>query len=136
MDVESALFRIIDGTVTGFLSCHPDRISIRIDWAADKTEARVAARREQGEAIEEPEIEEAVPTDKRGKPVERELPDALKAMIDETRAAKVTRAARANQPLSLPANSWREIQQRSDTIGVAAELVDEGREVVLVLASS
>ncbi len=136
MDVESALFRIIDGTVTGFLSCHPDRISIRIDWTPDKTEARVAARREGGEVVEEAEIEEAIPRDKRGKPVERELPDALKAMIDETRAAKVTRAARANQAPTLPTNTWREIQQRSDTIGVSAELVDEGREVVLILASS
>ena len=45
MDVESALFRIIDETVTGFLSCHPDRISIRFEWA-EKTEARIAARRE------------------------------------------------------------------------------------------
>ena len=57
-------------------------------------------------------------------------------MIDETRAAKVTRAARVNQPLALPANTWREVQQRSDTIGVSAELVDEGREVVLVLPAS
>ena len=64
---------------------------------------------------------------------EAEIPDALKAMIDETRAAKVSRAARASQPLALPANTWREVQQRADTIGVAAQLVDEGREVILVL---
>ena len=133
MDVESALFRLIDETITGFLSCHPDRISIRFEWATDKTEARISARREVAEVAVEPEAEEPQLTDKRGKPIEREIPDALRAMIDETRAAKVTRAARANQPLSLPANTWREVQQRSDTIGVSAELVDEGREVVLVL---
>jgi two-component system sensor histidine kinase DegS len=133
MDVESALFRLIDETITGFLSCHPDRISIRFEWATDKTEARISARREDAEVVEELEVEEPPPTDKKGKPVERDIPDALKVMIDETRAAKVTRAARANQPLALPANTWREVQQRSDTIGVSAELVDEGREVVLVL---
>jgi two-component system sensor histidine kinase DegS len=133
MDVETALFRLIDETITGFLSCHPDRISIRFEWATDKTEARISARREDAEVAVEPEVEEPQLTDKRGKPIEREIPDALRAMIDETRAAKVTRAARANQPLSLPANTWREVQQRSDTIGVSAELVDEGREVVLVL---
>jgi two-component system sensor histidine kinase DegS len=133
MDVESALFRLIDETITGFLSCHPDRISIRFEWATDKTEARISARREDAEVAVEPEVEEPQLTDKRGKPIDREIPDALRAMIDETRAAKVTRAARANQPLSLPANTWREVQQRSDTIGVSAELVDEGREVVLVL---
>jgi two-component system, NarL family, sensor histidine kinase DegS len=133
MDVESALFRLIDETITGFLSCHPDRISVRFEWGTDKTEARIAARREDAEVVAEPEVEEPVLTDKKGKPIEREIPDALKAMIDETRANKVTRAARANQPLALPANTWREVQQRSDTIGVSAELIDEGREVVLVL---
>jgi two-component system, NarL family, sensor histidine kinase DegS len=137
MDVESALFRLIDETVTGFLSCHPDRVSIRFEWASDKTEARISARREDIEIIEEPEVEEPAPPDKKGKaPAEREIPEALKAMMEETRAAKVTRAARANQPLALPPNTWREVQQRSDTIGVRAELVDEGREVVLVLPAS
>jgi two-component system sensor histidine kinase DegS len=137
MDVESALFRLIDETVTGFLSCHPDRVSIRFEWAADKTEARIAARREDINFIEEPEVDESLPPDKKGnKAPEREIPEALKAMMEETRAAKVTRAARVNQPLALPPNTWREVQQRSDTIGVSAELVDEGREVVLVLPAS
>ena len=139
MDVESALFRLIDETVTGFLTCHPDRISIRFDWGTDKTEARVSAKREDAVAAEEPEVEEPPAPkekDKKGKAVDREIPDALKAMIDETRAAKMSRAARANHPLALPPNTWREIQQRSDTIGVTAELVDEGREVVLVLPAS
>ena len=136
MDVESAFFRIIDETVTGFLACHPDRVSIRFEWGADKTEARISARREGDEAIEEPEVDESLPPDKRGKSVDREIPEALRVMIDETRAAKITRAARANLPLALPPNTWREVQQRCDTIGVAAELVDEGREVVLVLPAS
>ena len=136
MDVESALFRIIDETVTGFLSCHPDRVSIRFEWGSERTEARVSARLDGEEAIEESEADEPSPVDKRDKTVEREIPEALKAMIDETRAAQVSRAARATQPLALPANTWREVQQRSDTIGVTAELVDEGREVILVLAAS
>jgi signal transduction histidine kinase len=134
MDVESALFRLIDETVTGFLSCHPDRISIRFEWATGRTEARISARRE--EIDEEPEGDESILTDRHGKALERDLPEALKAMIDETRAAKVRRAERITQPLTLPTNTWREVQQRSDTIGVSAELVDDGREVVLVLAAS
>jgi two-component system, NarL family, sensor histidine kinase DegS len=139
MDVESALFRLIDETVTGFISCHPDRVSIRFEWAADSTEARISAKRADAEVIEEPEVEEVLPQhDKRGKHQEREIPEALKAMMEETRDAKVTRAARAstNHPLALPPNTWREVQQRADTIGVRAELVDEGREVVLVLPAS
>jgi two-component system sensor histidine kinase DegS len=136
MDIESALFRIIDETVTGFISCHPDRISIRLEWATDKTEARISARRESVEEPEEPVVDESLPHDRRSRGQDREIPAALKLMIDETRAAKVVRAARANQPLSLPPTTWREVQQRADTIGAAAELVDQGREVVLVLPSS
>jgi two-component system, NarL family, sensor histidine kinase DegS len=133
MDVESALFRTIDETVTGFLTCHPDRISIRIEWGTD-TEARIAATRETVEVEEpEPEPEAAPAKDRKGKTGEAEIPDALRAMIDETKAAKVSRAARATQPLALPANTWREVQQRADTIGAVAQLVDEGRVVVLVL---
>jgi hypothetical protein len=134
MDVESALFRIIDESVTGFLTCHPDRISIRFEWSTDRVEARIAARRDEVEMVDEPEPEEPVVPDKKGKGgPERELPEALKAMIDETRANRLNRAARANQPLTLPPNTWREVQQRCDTIGVRSELADEGREVVLVL---
>jgi two-component system sensor histidine kinase DegS len=135
MDVESALFRIIDESVTGFLTCHPDRISIRFEWAPDKVEARIAARREALEDVAEPELEEPAPPSKKGKvQAEMEIPEALKAMMEETRAARTSRAARANQPIALPPNTWREVQQRCDTIGVRAELADEGREVVLVLA--
>jgi len=147
MDVESALFRLIDETVTGFLTCHPDRISIRFDWGTETTEARISAKREDAEVEEEIEPE-VVPSrdkekekdkkerEKREKAAERDIPEALKAMMEETRAAKVTRAAGINHPLALPANTWREVQQRSDTIGVRAELVDDGREVVLVLPAS
>jgi two-component system sensor histidine kinase DegS len=136
MDVESALFRIIDETLTGFISCHPDRISIRLDWAADKIETRIAARREDVKGLEEQVADEPPPAEKRGKGPEREIPAALRLMIDETRAAKVVRAARANQPLALPPNTWREVQQRAYTIGATAELIDQGREVVLVLPTS
>jgi hypothetical protein len=137
MDIESALFRLIDETLTGFLTCHPDRISIRFEWAADRTEARIAARRDDVEDVA-PTVEETPPApgDKRKKGSEREIPEALRAMIDETRAAKASRAAHSQQPLTLPANTWREVQLRSDTIGVSAQLVDEGREVVLVLPAS
>jgi two-component system sensor histidine kinase DegS len=137
MDVESALFRIIDETIAGFLSCHPDLISIRIEWS-DKTEARIAAKRDGAEAVEEEEPEEVVAADqKHGKGGDREIPEALKVMIDEQRAgaAAARSSKKQSQILALPASTWREVQQRADTIGVTAQLVDDGREVVLVLAN-
>jgi hypothetical protein len=58
-------------------------------------------------------------------------------MIDERRAgaAAARNTKKQAQVLALPASTWREVQQRADTIGVAAELIDDGREVVLVLAT-
>jgi two-component system, NarL family, sensor histidine kinase DegS len=139
MDVESALFRIIDETITGFLSCHPSLISIKIEWSDTKTEAHIAAKREGPEEVIEEELpEEPAPVpDKKGKGGDRDIPEALKAMIDERRAgvAAAKSARRQSQVLALPASTWREVQQRADTIGVSAELVDEGREVVLLLAA-
>jgi hypothetical protein len=55
-------------------------------------------------------------------------------MIDEQLAGSV-RAAKKGQAMSLPVNTWREVQQRADTIGCTAELTDEGREVILVRAN-
>jgi two-component system sensor histidine kinase DegS len=137
MDVESALFRIIDETITGFISCRPDVISIKIEWSDNKTEARIAAKREGAEEPEEEPEEAAAAGDKRGKAGDREIPEALRAMIDEQRAgaAAARTSKRQSQILTLPASTWREVQQRADTIGVAAELIDDGREVVLVLAT-
>jgi two-component system, NarL family, sensor histidine kinase DegS len=138
MDIESALFRLIDETLTGFLSCRPDRISVRFEWGSDRIEARIAARRDDITSTDELMVEEPPPpaSDKGGRGADRDIPDALKAMIDETRAARASRAARATQTFVLPTGTWREVQQRADTIGVSAELVDEGREVVLVLLAS
>ena len=54
-------------------------------------------------------------------------------MIDEQRAGAARNAAK--RALTLPASTWRQVQQRAETIGASAELVDDGREVVLVLAT-
>jgi len=47
MDVESALFRLIDETVTGFLSCSSGPHLDPLRWATGRTEARISARREE-----------------------------------------------------------------------------------------
>jgi two-component system, NarL family, sensor histidine kinase DegS len=45
MEVEGGLFRIIDETLGAFLSASPDRVTIRLDWAADQVESLVSAER-------------------------------------------------------------------------------------------
>ena len=138
MDVETAFFRIIDQIVTGYLASHPDLISIRLEWS-NNLEARIAARREDQAEAAEPEDgaeagDEAATGSHRGRTPERELPDALRAMIDE-QLAGTARAAKKVQTMALSANTWREVQQRAETIGCTADLADEGREVILVRAN-
>ncbi len=134
MDVESALFRIIDEAVTGYLAGRPDLISIKIEWTDKKAEARITAKREIELEDEEIEQDEAPPPAKgKGGKGEVEIPQALKVMIEEQRAGAAAARSARKQNLALPASTWREIQQRADTIGVRAELSEDGRELVLVL---
>jgi hypothetical protein len=126
MDVESTLFRMIDETLTGYLSCHPSLVSVRIEWSPDQVEARIAARRDEDETAEGDEAGQ------RGKGPEIPIPGALQAMIEEQRAD--AEAARAAGALTLPAATWREIQQRAQTIGGRADLLDEGRQVVILFS--
>jgi hypothetical protein len=132
MDIESALFRIIDEAVTGYLSCRPILISVKFEWADDRVEARVAARGSAGEGVEGEDAE----TFERGEdgPPDIDVPVALRAMIDEQRAEAAAARSSREKGLALPANTWREIQQRASTIGVRTELADEGRELILLLA--
>jgi hypothetical protein len=55
-------------------------------------------------------------------------------MIEE-QVAGSAQAAKKSETLSLPANTWREVQQRAETIDCTAELEDRGREVILVRAN-
>ena len=126
MDIESTLFRIIDETVTGYLSCHPALISIRIEWQAKQVDARIMAHAGDKSGPEpEAEAEPSRPGD--------ELPEALRAMIEEQRAG--AEAAKAVHGLALPAATWREVEQRAHTIGGKAELVDDGRGLIVSLGA-
>ncbi len=50
-------------------------------------------------------------------------------MADERDAAE---AARLDAIVVLPPSTWREIQTRAASIGVTAQLLDEGSQLVLV----
>ena len=42
MELESAVFRIVDEALAAYLAGRPDRIAIRLDWSEDAVEAQVA----------------------------------------------------------------------------------------------
>jgi two-component system sensor histidine kinase DegS len=127
VEVESALFRIIDEALAGYLSVTPDTIALRLDWS-ERIEATVSARRAGAELAgvsSEPEF-----------PDDEDLPPALAAMVEDRRGERKAKAAAARKATiaELPTAAWREIQQRALTIDAQAELLDEGGTLRIVVA--
>ena len=127
MDLESGLFRILDEAMAAYLGARADRISVRLDWA-DEIEARVAASRTVVEARSDPGLDVASTADK-------DLPPALAAMMEDRRAdaRQAAEAARRDAIVVLPPSTWREIQLRAATLGLVAELSDDGAELRLIM---
>ena len=123
MDLESGLFRILDDALIGYLEAGAEKLSFKLDWAADQLEAHmIGTRAEVAPKVAPPE------------PAAKDLPPALAAMMEERRvdAASAAEAARRQSIVALPPTSWREIQNRAETVGVIVELSPDGEELRLV----
>jgi two-component system sensor histidine kinase DegS len=134
MDLESGLFRIVDEALAAYLSLAPDRVSLKLEWTA-QVEVRVAASKTPlFIAVPTPPPPAPEPKKKGSKDVVEEMPPALAAMIAEREAADREEAevARLQAIVILPPAVWRETQTRAASIGVTAELIDEGAQLVLV----
>jgi two-component system sensor histidine kinase DegS len=124
MEIESAVFRILDEALGAYLALGPERMQIRLDWT-DELDARVGAQRSPAYPTDEPLP--AVPTD--------DVPDALKQMMQDrhdTRAATVT-AAEVAAVIVLPAATRRDLGERASSIGATVEVLAGGGEVRLVV---
>jgi two-component system sensor histidine kinase DegS len=127
MDLESALFRMLDEALAGYLSSSPDHIALRLDWGdrltADVVATRAIAEPTKGSAVE-------IPTQEAGK----SLPPALAALVEERREAErdAAEAAVRDSIVVLPASPWREIRDRAASVGVEAELRAEGGHLHIV----
>jgi hypothetical protein len=125
MDLESGLFRIIDEAMSAYLSARADRVSIKLDWS-EQVEAIVAASR--ATAASEADLTPDAESDA------ADLPPALAAMMEDRRAdaRDALEAARREAIVVLPPSTWREIQGRAATLGIAAGLSADGAELRLV----
>lgn len=114
---ESALFRIVDDAVTGYLEALPDDITIRLAWTDEDVVASVTS--------EEPPLPQAKPV-KAPPPPPRaaELPPALAAMIDEQRDLEQLR-----NTLRLPAQILVSINSRGQVAGIHIALSEDGRTI-------
>jgi len=141
MDLESGLFRMVDEALAAYLGLAPDRVSLKLAWSG-QVEIRIAATRmpvSQPAAASMPAI--VLPDQKKrvGKESSAgELPPALAAMIEDRKAdeREAAEAARIEAIVVLPPSTWREMQARAASIGVSAELLDEGSQLVLLTEAS
>jgi two-component system, NarL family, sensor histidine kinase DegS len=131
MELESGLFRILDEALDGYVAASPDHVSLRLDWTDERIEGRVSATRDRTSAVDEAEREVAAQA--ATPPGGKDLPPALAAMIEDRReqAEAAAESARNAAIVSLPAAAWREIQQRAATVGISAELLAGGAELVI-----
>jgi two-component system sensor histidine kinase DegS len=137
MELESGMFRMVEESLAGYLTGHPERVELRLDWTKGTLETVVRSIRETtGHVVAEESGAQASGDAEAGrgrgraktKP-EAEMPAALAAMIEDRRDEKAAAQAASVAPIGLPAKSWRDVQARAATIGARAELVADGSEV-------
>jgi hypothetical protein len=129
MDLESGLFRILDEAMAGYLQATPDRVSVQLDWSDDHLDGRVSAMRERTAAVDDAEREAA---DHATRPASgKDVPPALAAMMADRaeQAEEAAQAARSAALVQLPPQTWRDIQQRAASVGIATELLNDGGEL-------
>jgi two-component system, NarL family, sensor histidine kinase DegS len=127
VDLESSLFRIVDEALAGYLAARPDRISVRLDWSDDVVDVKVNAERDPTKQMADADSDVAAAV-KAAEGTDKNLPPALESMMTDQRERAEARsvAAREAAIVSLPPSTWREIQQRAATTGIAAELSEGG----------
>ncbi|MDQ1323528.1 MAG: HisKA 3 protein [Chloroflexota bacterium] len=124
MDVESAVFRILDEATAAYLALGPERLLLRLDWG-DELEAHLSAYRTPVAAGDAPLPE--VPTG--------DVPDAIKQMIQDRHDARDAAVEAAEQAaiVVLPAAACRDAQERAGSIGARVEIGGGGGELLLVV---
>jgi hypothetical protein len=124
MELESAVFRMVDEALAAYLGLHPDEATLHLDWNPDVLEVRLTVTRrtaDTGDALPD------APAD--------DVPAALRAMMEEQRSAQAARieAVRTAAIPALPQSVRREILERAASVGVTTEILAEGTELRLTV---
>ncbi|HEX4896853.1 MAG TPA: histidine kinase [Candidatus Limnocylindrales bacterium] len=122
VELESGLFRLLDEALAGYLAQRPDKASLRLDWGEVLTAELAAEKR----AAEVPAVDLPAPGAK--------MPPALAEMMEQRRRdhdEAVEAAARA-AIVQLPVALARDLADRAATLGISAEVLDDGCRLRLV----
>jgi len=117
MELESALFRIVDEAVAAFTATHPERVSLTLIWGATELAASIRAHRALRD--EEPVLP----------PPAADLPAALVTMIESRRADRAAVVAAGG----VPAEVRREIRDRAAAIGGRVVMAADGHAMEVVV---
>jgi two-component system sensor histidine kinase DegS len=125
MDVESAVFRILDEALAAYLHAGPEKVLLRLDWG-DELECHLSAYRTPAVSADEPLPD--VPTN--------DMPDALRQMIQERHDARdaAVEAAELAAIVVLPPQARRDVLERAGSIGATVEIGGGGGELHLLVA--
>jgi two-component system, NarL family, sensor histidine kinase DegS len=111
MELESAIFRVADESVAGLVGGQPEKVLLTLDWGEElEVAVRAVYPASSDVAIEEPRAD---------------MPAALRAMVDESRARAIAQGLVA---VLTPAIR-REIDERTAVAGGRVEFADDGRGV-------
>ena len=126
VDTESALFRIADEALGGFLDRKPERMSVGIDWG-DSLVITIRAERT-------PKSVPALDLPPEGE----NMPPALVSMMADRRAkhAEELEAADDAASVKLPGKLARDLEQRAATLGIDLEINARGGSVRLMVPVS
>lgn len=126
VDTESALFRIADEALGGFLERKPHRMSVGIDWG----DSLVITIRAERTPVSVPALD--LP------PEGEATPPALATMMAERRAkhAEEVGAAEGAAAVKLPVKLARDLEQRAATLGIDLEINGRGGSVRLMVPVS
>ena len=124
VELESGTFRIIDEALASYLAARPEVISLGLDWGESLVVTLRASRAPK-------EVADMAFADD-GQP----MPAALAAMVAERKVkhAQAVEAARKAATIHLPARLERELIRRAETIGIQAEILEEGSCLRLTVA--
>ena len=117
VELESAVFRIVDDSVAALTPAQPERVTVTLDWGATELTTTVRAHRA-------PRDEEPAP-----EPIGADVPAALASMIESRRADRAAEKAAGG----IPADVRREISDRAAALGGRATVDADGRGVEVVI---
>jgi two-component system sensor histidine kinase DegS len=125
-DVESALFRVIDDAMAGYLSGAPAEVAVKLDWTPQSVSATVHASTAAATQSAQTRAHAVVTAARR----ERTMPAALASMIREQERDETMRAT------GLPEGIWSEIQLRADAAQLRVELSADRSTLEVVMDPS